>query len=84
MHHPSIFPYLLAAAVLHTFDHHVRIAQTRYTMAWLTADNALNGGTTLMDVSSLGAGCRAGQHVCIRVVSDTWFGWWGTWLVGRA
>ncbi|KAN0131735.1 Ferric reductase like transmembrane component domain containing protein [Lactarius tabidus] len=84
MHYPATLPYLLAAAVLYAFDHFARIARTRYTTAWLTAENALNGGTTLVDVPSLGAGWRAGQHVRIRVVSDTWFGWWGTWLIGRA
>ncbi|KAI9457618.1 ferric reductase like transmembrane component-domain-containing protein [Lactarius psammicola] len=84
MHYPPILPYLLAAAVLYAFDHIARIARTRYTTAWLTAENALNGGTTLVDIPSLGAGWRAGQHVRIRVVSDTWFGWWGTWLIGRA
>ncbi|KAH9026839.1 ferric reductase like transmembrane component-domain-containing protein [Lactarius pseudohatsudake] len=84
MHYPPILPYLLAAAVLYAFDHIARIARTRYTTAWLTAENALNGGTTLVDIPSLGAGWRAGQHVRIRVVSDSWFGWWGTWLIGRA
>ncbi len=77
-------PYILAAAVLYAFDHIVRIARTQYTTAWLTAKNSLNGGTTLVDVPSLDAGWRAGQHVRIRVIGDTWFGWLTTWLVGRA
>ncbi|KAI9442783.1 hypothetical protein F5148DRAFT_1327290 [Russula earlei] len=47
-------------------------------MAWLTAENALNGSTTL------GTGWRAGQHVHLRVVSRAWFGWWATWLVNCA
>jgi ferric-chelate reductase len=69
--------------VLYGFDHIARIAQTRYTTAWLTAEHMLNGGTTLVNVPSLGAGWRAGQHVRIRVIGDSWFGWL-TWLVGRA
>lgn len=78
-----VLPYLLAVMVLYGFDHIARIARTRYTTAWLTAENALNGGTTLVNVPSLDAGWRAGQHVRIRVIGDTWFGWL-TWLVGRA
>jgi len=69
---------------LYVFDHLARIARTRYTTAWLTAEHALNGGTTLVHVPSLGAGWRAGQHVRLRVVSRAWFGWWATWLVCRA
>ncbi|KAI9440697.1 hypothetical protein H4582DRAFT_1488315 [Lactarius indigo] len=84
MHKPFIWPYILAAVVLYAFDHVARIARTRYTTAWLTAETALNGGTTLVEVPSLGAGWRAGQHVRIRVIGDTWFSWLATWLVGRA
>jgi ferric-chelate reductase len=82
-HYPLILPYLITAVVLYGFDHIARIAQTRYTTAWLTAEHMLNGGTTLVNVPSLGAGWRAGQHVRIRVIGDSWFGWL-TWLVGRA
>lgn len=83
MHYPMVLPYLLATVVLYGFDHIVRIARTRYTTAWLTAENTLNGGTTLVNVPSLDAGWRAGQHVRIRVIGDTFFGWL-TWFVGRA
>lgn len=69
--------------VFYSFDHVARLAQTRYTTAWLTAEHMLNGGTTLVHVPSLGAGWRAGQHVRIRVIGDSWFGWL-TWFVGRA
>ncbi|KAI9453098.1 hypothetical protein BJY52DRAFT_1225799 [Lactarius psammicola] len=62
MHQPSVLPYILTAVALYAFDHIVRIARTQYTRAWLTAENALNGGTTLVDVPSLSAGWRAGQH----------------------
>ncbi|KAH9066825.1 hypothetical protein EDB87DRAFT_463238 [Lactarius vividus] len=84
MHKHFIWPYILTAVALYAFDHVARIARTRYTTAWLTAETALNGGTTLVEVPSLGAGWRAGQHVRIRVIGDTWFSWLATWLVGRA
>ncbi|KAH9074775.1 hypothetical protein EDB83DRAFT_2515632 [Lactarius deliciosus] len=84
MHKHFIWPYILAAVALYVFDHVARAARTRYTSAWLTAETALNGGTILVEVPSLGAGWRAGQHVRIRVIGDTWFSWLATWLVGRA
>ncbi|KAH9000461.1 hypothetical protein EDB92DRAFT_1940194 [Lactarius akahatsu] len=84
MHKPFIWPYILAAVALYAFDHVARTARTRYTTAWLTAETALNGGTILVEVPSLGAGWRAGQHVRIRVTGDTWFSWLATWFVGHA
>ena len=84
MHVPFVLPYILAAAAFYAFDHIVRLARTRYTTAWLTAETTLNGGTTLVNVPSLDAGWRPGQHVRIRVIGDTWFGWLATWFVGRA
>ncbi|KAH9991983.1 hypothetical protein BJV74DRAFT_771842 [Russula compacta] len=83
-HSSTSFPYLLAAVGVYIFDHLIRLARTRYTTAWLTAEHALNGGTTLVHVPSLGAGWRGGQHVRLRVISDAWFGWWTTWIFGRA
>jgi hypothetical protein len=82
-HAPTILPYIVAAAGLFGFDRVARIFRTRYTKALLTAEHALNGGTTLVHVPSLGAGWRAGQHVRLRVVSGAWFGWWTTWLFDR-
>lgn len=70
--------------VLYAVDHAIRLARTRYTTAWLTAESGLNGGTTLVNVPSLDAGWRAGQHVRIRVIGDTWFDWFKTWMFGRA
>ncbi|KAI9455090.1 hypothetical protein BJY52DRAFT_685195 [Lactarius psammicola] len=84
MHHPPILPYILVAVGLYAFDYIARIARTRHTTAWLTAEKALNGGTTLVGVPSLGAGWRAGQHVRIRIIGDTRFSWLATWFVGRA
>ncbi|KAF8504341.1 hypothetical protein F5888DRAFT_1799059 [Russula emetica] len=83
-HARASLPYVLTAVGLYVFDHLARIARTRYTTGWLTAEHALNGGTTLVHVRSLRAGWRAGQHVRVRVVSNTWFGWWTTWFFCRA
>jgi ferric-chelate reductase len=83
-HARTSLPYVLTAVGLYVFDHLARIARTRYTTGWLTAENALNGGTTLVHVRSLRAGWRAGQHVRVRVVSNAWFGWWTTWFFCRA
>jgi ferric-chelate reductase len=83
-HARASLPYVLTAVGLYVFDHLARIARTRYTTGWLTAENALNGGTTLVNVRSLRAGWRAGQHVRVRVVSNAWLGWWTTWFFCRA
>jgi hypothetical protein len=84
MHAPFTLPYILIAAGLFVFDRLARLFRTRYTKAWLTAEHALNGGTTLVHVPSLGAGWRAGQHVRLRVSSGAWFGGLTAWLFGRA
>jgi predicted ferric reductase len=84
LHRSACVPYVLAAVGLYAFDHLVRIVRTRHTTGWLTAEHALNGGTTLVHVPSLRAGWRAGQHVRVRVVSGGWFAWLATWFLGRA
>jgi ferric-chelate reductase len=83
MHSNSSWLYILAAGGLYVLDHLARFFRIRYAKAWLTPVHALNGGTTLIHVPSLGAGWRAGQHVRLRVVNIRWFGWWTTWF-GRA
>ncbi len=83
-HSPICVPYVLTAVGLYAFDHLARIVRTRHTTGWLTAEHALNGGTTLMRVPSLQAGWRAGQHVRVRVVRGGWFAWLATWFLGRA
>ena len=77
-HAPAALPYVLTAVGLYLFDHLARIARTWYATGWLTAEHALNGGTTLVLVPSLRAGWRAGQHVRVRIVSNAWLGWWAT------
>lgn len=77
-------PYVLTAVGLYAFDHLVRVVRTRYTTGWLTAEHALNRGTTLVHVPSLRAGWRGGQHVRVRVVSGGWLAWLATWFLCRA
>jgi ferric-chelate reductase len=77
-------PYVLGAVGLYAFDHLVRVVRTRYTTGWLTAEQALNGGATLVHVPSLRAGWRAGQHVRVRVVSGGWLAWLATLVLCRA
>lgn len=69
---------------LYVFDHLARVIRTRHTMGWLTAEHALNGGTTFVHVPSLREGWRAGQHVRVRVVSGGWWAWLVTWFLFRA
>ena len=77
-------PYVLTAVGLYAFDHLARVVRTRHTTGWLTAEHALNRGTTLVHVPSLRAGWRAGQHVRVRVVSGGWLAWLATWFLCRA
>ena len=83
-HRSACVPFVLAAVVLYAIDHLVRIVRTRHTTGWLTAEHALNRGTTLVLVPSLRAGWRAGQHVRVRIASDGWLVWLATWFLGRA
>ena len=83
-HRSACVPFVLAAIVLYAIDHLVRIVRTRHTTGWLTAEHALNRGTTLVLVPSLRAGWRAGQHVRVRIASDGWLVWLATWFLGRA
>ena len=83
-HRIACVPYVLTAVGLYAFDHLVRVVRTRCTTGWLTAEHALNRGTTLVHVPSLRAGWRAGQHVRVRVVSGGWLTWLATWLLCRA
>jgi hypothetical protein len=84
-HHRRVcVPYVLTAVGLYAFDHLARIVRTRHTTGWLTAEHALNRGTTLVYVPSLRTGWRAGQHVRVRVVSGGWLVWLATRFLGRA
>jgi ferric-chelate reductase len=83
-HRSACVPYVLTAVGLYAFDHLARVVRTRHTTGWLTAEHALNRGTTLVHVPSLRAGWRAGQHVRVRVVSGGWLAWLATWFLCRA
>ncbi|KAL5524839.1 hypothetical protein ACEPAF_9985 [Sanghuangporus sanghuang] len=67
--------YVLLAVGIYGFDHLFRIVKTRFATARLTAVPEL--GLTHVEVPSVGAGWRAGQHVRLRVLSGSmgWFGW---------
>lgn len=77
-------PFVQGAVALYAFDHFARVVRTRHTTGWLTAEHALNRGTTLVHVPSLRAGWRAGQHVRVRVVSGGWLARLVTWFLYRA
>ncbi|KAI9431843.1 hypothetical protein F5148DRAFT_1310429 [Russula earlei] len=63
-HSHTTLPYILAAVGFYIFDHLACIAQTRYTMAWLTTEHALNSGTMLVHIPSLGAGWAPELAAC--------------------
>lgn len=73
-HEPTCVPYVMAACVFYILDHIVRAVKTRVTIAKLRPLPEL--GITRVEVPSLNAGWRAGQHVRLRVLSSS-MGWWG-------
>ncbi|KAG1741000.1 ferric reductase like transmembrane component-domain-containing protein [Suillus lakei] len=73
-HEPTCVPYVMAACVFYILDHVVRAVKTRVTTAKLRPLPEL--GITRVEVPSLNAGWRAGQHVRLRVLSSS-MGWWG-------
>jgi ferric-chelate reductase len=83
-HRSACVPFVRAAVVLYSIDHVVRIVRTRHTTGWLTAEPAVNRGTTLVHVPSLRGGWRAGQHVRFRVASGGWLAWMVTWFFCRS
>ncbi|KAG2148175.1 ferric reductase like transmembrane component-domain-containing protein [Suillus bovinus] len=73
-HEPTCVPYVIAACVFYILDHVVRAIKTRITTAKLRPLPEL--GITRVEVPSINAGWRAGQHVRLRVLSSS-MGWWG-------
>lgn len=65
---------MAAACVFYILDHVVRAIKTRITTAKLQPLPEL--GITRVEVPSINAGWRAGQHVRLRVLSSS-MGWWG-------
>ncbi|KZT71970.1 hypothetical protein DAEQUDRAFT_723603 [Daedalea quercina L-15889] len=66
-HQPWAVPYMYIITAVYGFDRLVRMAQTRIVTAQVHAIPEL--GTTLIQVPSVNAGWRAGQHVRLRVFS---------------
>lgn len=75
IHSEHSVPYILVAVAAYGLDRVLRLVKTRITVARLSTIDEL--GMTRIEVSSVNAGWRAGQHVRIRVLSRAmgWFGW---------
>ncbi|KAH7890414.1 ferric reductase like transmembrane component-domain-containing protein [Phlebopus sp. FC_14] len=73
-HRPGCTPYVIAACVFYGLDHLARIFKTRLATATLRPIPEL--GLTRVEIRSLNAGWRAGQHVRLRILS-TAMGLWG-------
>jgi len=73
-HEPACIPYVAAAVVFYALDHIARAVKTHITTAKLRPLQEL--GITRVEVPSLNAGWRTGQHVRLRVLSSS-MGWWG-------
>ena len=67
MHAPGMMLYILAATVAFGLDRLLRLVKTRFAHAYITPLSEL--GMTKIEIPTLNAGWRAGQHVRIRVLS---------------
>lgn len=76
-HEAGSIPYIIAAGALYGFDRLLRLIRTRITTASIRALPEL--GTTRVEVPSINAGWRAGQHVRLRVLSMGMGGWGFGW-----
>ncbi|KAF8664113.1 hypothetical protein AX16_000803 [Volvariella volvacea WC 439] len=74
LHMQTTLPYIIACAALLAFDVLLRLLKTRFPIAIIRPLPEL--GITRVEVPSLNAGWRAGQHVRIRILS-TYMGIWG-------
>lgn len=74
-HETFAIPYVAIVAGFYGFDRVLRLVQTRIVTAQLRPIPEL--GMTRIEVPSVNAGWRAGQHVRIRVLSSGMgaFGW---------
>lgn len=74
-HQPGVWPYVVAAAGIISFDYLLRFMKTRVFYARIRPIPDLM--LTRIEVPQLNAGWRAGQHVRIRVLSSAmgWIGW---------
>jgi len=69
-----MLPYVLACSGIYGFDYLLRITKTRISRAFIRPLPEF--GATRIEVPSVNAGWRAGQHVRVRVISSS-MGWWG-------
>ncbi|KJA18253.1 hypothetical protein HYPSUDRAFT_205502 [Hypholoma sublateritium FD-334 SS-4] len=76
MHTPSPLIFIVVCVVAYGMDHVVRMLKTRVATAHLHALPELD--MTRVEIPTLNAGWRAGQHVRLRVLS-TAMGW-ASWL----
>ena len=72
---PTTLPYIFTCVVLYTFDHTCRLIKSRLAIAHIRALPELE--STRVEIPTINAGWRAGQHIRLRVVSAKmgWFGW---------
>ncbi|KAG9310137.1 hypothetical protein JVU11DRAFT_9752 [Chiua virens] len=73
-HCAGCLPYVVVAGVFYAVDHLVRGIKTRITTATLRPIPEL--GLTRVEMPSINAGWRVGQHVRLRVLSTS-MGFWG-------
>ena len=73
-HNANCIPYVIVASVFYGLDHLARAIKTRITTATLRPIPEL--GLTRIEMPTINAGWRAGQHVRLRVLS-TAMGLWG-------
>lgn len=74
-HSSTMIPYIITALAIYGVDRIMRLIKTRLCIATLRPLPEL--GMTRVEVPSLNAGWRAGQHVRLMVVSGGmgWLGW---------
>ncbi|KDQ51898.1 hypothetical protein JAAARDRAFT_40722 [Jaapia argillacea MUCL 33604] len=76
LHQPGMTPYVLAAVGFYGFDILMRLVRTRIVTATIHPVPEL--GLTRVEVPSLNAGWRTGQHIRLRILSIYGMGWWGS------
>lgn len=74
LHSAHCLPYVITASVLYGLDQLVRAIKTRITTATLRPIPEL--GLTRVEMPTINAGWRTGQHIRLRVLS-TAMGLWG-------
>ncbi|KAF9479536.1 hypothetical protein BDN70DRAFT_688824 [Pholiota conissans] len=75
LHKAEMLTYVVACAIIFGFDHLMRVAKSRVAIAHIRPLPELE--LTRVEIPSINAGWRAGQHVRLRVLSSGlgWIGW---------